>query len=153
MPGPEWGGCRACSGCSAKLARASLGSLTREARYHGDQGCIIENPARPGIHFTPVKVTSELPDASTLPWPMGDRDEAAPAAAGVDKTKLDAAVDAAFSNPDAMTAAFLVVHKGRIVAERYAPGINKDTQLETVMSNSFGFGGTNGTLILSQADL
>ena len=79
---------------SAKLARASLGSLTREARYHGDQGCIIENPARPGIHFTPVKVTSELPDASTLPWPMGDRDEAAPAAAGVDKTKLDAAVDA-----------------------------------------------------------
>ena len=116
---------------SAQLARASLGPLTREARYHGDQGCIIENPARPGIHFTPVKVTAALPDAATLPWPMGDRDEAAPAAAGVDKTRLDAAVDAAFSNPDAMTAAFLVVHKGRIVAERYAPGINKDTQLES----------------------
>jgi 3-oxoacyl-[acyl-carrier-protein] synthase-1 len=29
----------------------------------------------------------------------------------------------------------------------------KDVQLETVMSNSFGFGGTNGTLILSQADM
>jgi 3-oxoacyl-[acyl-carrier-protein] synthase-1 len=28
-----------------------------------------------------------------------------------------------------------------------------DGPLETVMSNSFGFGGTNGTLILSQADL
>jgi hypothetical protein len=35
-----------------KLARASLGDITREARLHGDQGCIIENPSRPGIHFT-----------------------------------------------------------------------------------------------------
>ena len=40
-------------------------------------------------------------------------------------------VDAAFADPAALTAAFLVVHKGRIVAERYAPGITKDTQLES----------------------
>jgi CubicO group peptidase (beta-lactamase class C family) len=30
-----------------------------------------------------------------------------------------------------MTAAFLVVHKGRLIAERYAPGITKETQLES----------------------
>lgn len=29
----------------------------------------------------------------------------------------------------------------------------RDGALETVMSNSFGFGGTNGSIILSQADL
>ena len=44
---------------------------------------------------------------------------------------MTAAADAAFADPAAMTAAFLVVHKGRIVAERYAPGITRDTQLES----------------------
>lgn len=113
-----------------KLARASLGTITREARFHGDQGCIIENPDRPGIRFTPVAVKTTLPDAASQPWPMGDRPDTIPAA-GVDRAALDAAVEAAFADPAAMTAAFLVVHKGRIVAERYAPGITKDTQLES----------------------
>ena len=65
----------------ARLARASLGAITREARYYGDQGCIIQNPDAPGIHFTPVAVRTRLPDAATEPWPMGDRaerDSAAP---------------------------------------------------------------------------
>ena len=50
----------------AKLVRASLGAITREARFYGDQGCIIQNPSRPGIHFTPVAVKTTLPDAMTL---------------------------------------------------------------------------------------
>jgi len=115
----------------AKLARTSFGSATREARYYGDQGCIIQNPEKPGIHFTPVAVKSQLPDASTQAWPMGDREDTSPFPAGVDRAKLDAATDAAFADPAALTAAFLVVHKGRIVAERYAPGITRDTQLES----------------------
>ena len=115
---------------TGRRAQASLGGITREARHHGDQGCIIENPEKPGIHFTPVAVRTKLPDAASQAWPMGDRAETAGATGGPDKTKLDAALDAAFAEP-AMTAAFLVVHKGRIVAERYAPGITKDTQLES----------------------
>jgi len=114
-----------------KIARATFGDLTREARLYGDQGCIIENPASPGIHFTPVAVKTTLPDASTQDWPMGDRPDARPFPAGVDKAKIDAALDAAFANPDALTAAFLVVHNGRIIGERYAAGITKDTQLES----------------------
>ena len=115
----------------AKLARTSFGSVTREARYYGDQGCIIQNPEKPGIHFTPVAVKSQLPDASTQAWPMGDREDTTPFPAGIDRAKFDAATDAAFADPAALTAAFLVVHKGRIVAERYAPGITRDTQLES----------------------
>jgi CubicO group peptidase (beta-lactamase class C family) len=115
----------------AKLARASLGAITREARHYGDQGCIIQDPKAPGLHFTPVAVTTTLPDARSQEWPMGDRDASTTAAPGVDMEKLDAATDAAFADPAAMTAAFLVVHKGRIVAERYASGIDKDTQLES----------------------
>jgi CubicO group peptidase (beta-lactamase class C family) len=115
----------------AKVASASLGSTMREARYYGDQGCIIQNPAKPGIHFTPVAVKTSLPDAASQPWPMGDRPDPSPLPPGVDAAKLTRAVDAAFGDPAAMTAAFLVVYKGRIVAERYAPGIAAETQLES----------------------
>ena len=116
---------------NTKAARASLGDISREARYYGDQGCIIQNPAKPGIHFTPVAVRTRLPDAMSQPWPMGEQLEGMALPAGVDRAKLDAATDAAFSDPAALTAAFLVVHKGRIVAERYAPGITSATQLES----------------------
>ena len=102
---------------TARLARASLGTITREARYYGDQGCIIQNPDKPGIHFTPTAVRTKLPAASSQAWPMGDRAEATPLPATPDRAKLDAA--------------FLVVHKGRIVAERYAEGITQDMQLES----------------------
>src|SRR5262245_2599135 len=78
----------------AKLARASFGNVTREARYYGDQGCIIQNPDKPGIHFKPVAVKSQLPDASTQAWPMGDRADTSPLPAGIDRAKLDAATDA-----------------------------------------------------------
>jgi CubicO group peptidase (beta-lactamase class C family) len=115
---------------NGKLARASLGAVTREARYYGDQGCIIQNPDTPGIHFTPVPVRTGLPDAATQAWPMGDR-AAAVMTTSANRTKLDAAADAAFGDPAAMTAAFLVVHKGEIIVERYAPGITRDTQLES----------------------
>jgi CubicO group peptidase (beta-lactamase class C family) len=118
---------------TARLARASLGSTTQEARFYGDQGCIIQNPEKPGIHFKPVPVRTRLPDAATQPWPMGDmpdKPEKAPELMALDP-RLAAAADAAFADPAAMTAAFLVVHRGRIVVERYAPGITKDTQLES----------------------
>jgi CubicO group peptidase (beta-lactamase class C family) len=115
----------------AKLARATLGSTTREARFYGDQGCIIQNPSKPGIHFTPVPVRTQLPGAATQSWPMGDREEPAAAPPTAGRARFDAALDAAFADPAAMTAAFLVVHKGRIVAERYGPGITRDTQLES----------------------
>ena len=109
---------------------ASLGDITREARFYGDQGCIIQAPGRPGVHFKPVTVTTTLPDASTQAWPMGDR-ATTTQSAGIDRAKLDDAASAAFSDPAALTTAFLVVHKGQIVAERYMQGITKDTQLES----------------------
>jgi hypothetical protein len=115
----------------ARSARASFGAITREARYYGDQGCIIDRaPARHPLHAGAGATT--LPDAMAQDWPMGDRLPDRAAAGRLDRAKLEAAVDAALPMPTpAMTAAFLVVHKGRIVAERYAPGVTKDTQLES----------------------
>lgn len=116
---------------TAKLASATVGGTTREARFYDDQGCIIQTPGKPGVHFKPTAVRTALPDAASQPWPMGDRLSDAPFPADVDRAKIDAALDAAFADPNALTAAFLVLHKGRIIGERYMAGITKDTQLES----------------------
>ena len=105
--------------------------ITRRARYYGDQGCIIQQSGKDTIHFAPVKVTSTLPPASTMDWPMGDRLPDTPLPAEIDTVKLRQAVDAAFANPAGLTAAFVVVHKGRIIAERYGSGANRDMALES----------------------
>ncbi len=104
--------------------------ITRTARYVGDQGCVVLPRNQDRIFFTPVPVKSSLPDSATQDWPMGDvlPDDTLPPE--VDADKLAASVDAAFA-PEGLTAAFLVLYKGRMIAERYAPGIDKTTQLES----------------------
>ena len=115
-----------------RLVRLTLANrITREAKAYGDQGCVIHQPGKDSVYFTPVRVTTSLPDASTTPWPMGDLLPNTPLPASIDTAKLRAATDAAFANPAGLTAAFVVVHKGRIIAERYANGANKEMQLES----------------------
>jgi len=114
------------------LVRLTLaGRITREAKRYGDQGCVIHQPGKDTIYFTPVRVTSSLPPAARQDWPMGDRGASAAPPAGVDTAKLRQAVDAAFANPAGLTAAFLVVHKGRIIAERYGSAAHRDMPLES----------------------
>jgi CubicO group peptidase (beta-lactamase class C family) len=113
-----------------RVVTTTRGDVSRSARLYGDQGCIIQNLDKPGIHFRPVPVKTTLPDAASQPWPMGDRPDSSPLPAGIDQSLLNQALDAAFGEAAGLTQAFLVVHKGRIVAERYAPGVTKDTQLE-----------------------
>jgi CubicO group peptidase (beta-lactamase class C family) len=114
-----------------KLVRVTRGAISRSAKFYGDQGCIIQSQEGDSIHFKPVPVKTRLPDANSQAWPMGDKlpDDALPP--GIDRARVSKAVDLAFSDPEGLTAAFLVVHKGRIVAERYMPGITRDTQLES----------------------
>jgi CubicO group peptidase (beta-lactamase class C family) len=115
-----------------RTVRVTLaGRITREAKYYGDQGCIIHQPGRDSIHFAPVRVTSALPPAAEMDWPMGDRNAVNPHPAGIDTAKLRLSVDAAFASPAGLTAAFVVVHKGQIIAERYANGANAAMPLES----------------------
>ncbi|MFZ1808905.1 MAG: serine hydrolase [Cyclobacteriaceae bacterium] len=112
-----------------KSVTLSLGdSLSRTARIAGDQGSIIQTEE--GLFFDPVQVNSTLGSADTMMWPMGDKMNK-PSNTTYDQNLLNAAIDSAFADPQALTAAFVVVHNGEIVAERYAKGITKDTQLES----------------------
>lgn len=83
------------------------------------------------VGFTPVQVTPNLPNPATTPWPMGDRLPAEPPPAGVDMSRIGQAVDAAFDPVAAYTSAFVVTYKGRIIGERYMPGITATTPLES----------------------
>jgi CubicO group peptidase (beta-lactamase class C family) len=114
-----------------QIVRMTHGAVTRTAKFYGDQGCIIHPQGHDGIFFRPVRVKTQLPDAASQPWPMGDRAPRDPPPSGIDRGRVAKAVDLAFSDPSGLTAAFVVVYKGQIVGERYMAGITKDTQLES----------------------
>ena len=67
------------------------------------------------------------------PWPLGDAVDEAGMPSGVDGASIDKALDVAFTDREgrtkARTRAVVVVHKGRLVAERYAPGFSADMPL------------------------
>ncbi len=102
----------------------------RTAKQVGSQGCVTLPIGRTDVLFTPSIVASALPDATTMPWPMGDVLPDSPLPAEVDAARVQQAVAAAF-DPAGMTAAFVVTYKGRIIAERYGEGITHTTPLES----------------------
>ena len=117
-----------------ELVTARRGELQARARRFGDQGCVILRRDSRKPLFTPVAVRAELPPADETPWPMGDAPAEAAAdvtAPKVDQGRLERALDVAFSEPADHTAAFIAVHRGRIVAERDGAGVGPETQLES----------------------
>jgi CubicO group peptidase (beta-lactamase class C family) len=110
--------------------RVTLTMTTGEkgvAVFTGATGCIALGPdgADPKVGFTPLPPVTAKPDVA---WPQGDALPQENWPAEVDKAALDHAVDLAFA-PDAQTAAYLVLYRGRILAERYGPGITARTRL------------------------
>lgn len=117
---------------AGKAVHVTLPSgVRRTARYLGDQGCVTLPAGKDSVSFTPVRVKSSLVDPDTQPWPMGDLLPKTPLPKEVDASKVQQAVDAAFEPAAAMTAAFVVTWKGRIIGERYGEGINSRTPLES----------------------
>src|SRR4051794_31707428 len=102
----------------------------RVAKHLGSQGCITLPIGKTDVFFTPSVVSPKVPDPKTTPWPMGDLLPPGGPPPGVDMAMVQQAVDAAF-DPAAMTAAFVVTYKGRIIAERYGEHITPTTALES----------------------
>ena len=116
------------------LVTASLyGLVKRRALYRRGLGCTlvtgtsVEALLEQARGFTPPPP----PLRSAALWPEGNRVALSETIEGVDGQKLKAALDAAFHEPNprakARTRALIVVYKGAIVAERYAPGFGPDT--------------------------
>lgn len=105
--------------------------VTRTAKVFGSQGCVLLPAGETTVKFTPVRITSRLPSATSQPWPMGDAPSREPLPPGLDLAKVATALDAAFQAESEMTAAFVATWKGHIIAERYGEGITLRTPLES----------------------
>ena len=103
----------------------------RTAKLNGDHGCVTLPVGQDDVFFEPVGIRTTLPPAETIPWPMGDRMPDEPLRSEIDRGKLEEAVAAAFDPQEGLTAAFVVTHRGRLIAERYGPGITPHTPLES----------------------
>lgn len=105
--------------------------VTRTSRFLGDLGCVTLPLGTDELFFTPPTIESKLPDAATTPWPIGDLQSDRELPVEVDAKLLAQAVDAAFEPAEALTAAYVITYKGKIIGERYRPGITMHTPLES----------------------
>lgn len=99
-------------------------------------GCVIMAPDQTldAIDSLPaLDMPVPAGDPAAIPWPDGDQVKAERLPAGVDAAALQAASDWTFAreSPEQVTLSLLVVHKGRIVHERYAPGVEMSTRTRT----------------------
>jgi CubicO group peptidase (beta-lactamase class C family) len=109
------------------------------AAHREGLGCVLMGPEQTfaDLEKLPALKMPPLPgDPSRIPWPDGDLIESKPLPNYIDRKALDAAADFAFDrakdgHPSQITLSLLVVHKGDIVLERYAPGVDMTTKTRT----------------------
>jgi CubicO group peptidase (beta-lactamase class C family) len=106
------------------------------AAFRDGLGCIVLAPDQTFDDIGRLPSLAAPPPAgipATTPWPDGDLVAQAPLPAEIDPVALQAASDWAFNrpSPEHVTLSLLVVHDGRIVHERYAPGVDMTTRTRT----------------------
>ncbi|MEN3748409.1 serine hydrolase [Sphingomonas sp. HF-S3] len=119
------------------VTASAPGARTRTALYRPQVGCTLltGTVARPTL-LRQAAGLRPMRSQAAKPWPMGDapaRPDTVRRSRPIDRAALDKAVEGAFTeqNKDGLpdTRAILVVQGGEIVAERYAPGFDRNTRL------------------------
>lgn len=109
---------------------------TIRAAYREGIGCVVMAPDQTfdDIDSLPVLALPYVEgDPATIPWPNGDQVPKLPLPQNVDARALQSASDWAFDRdtPEQDTLSLMVVYQGKIIHERYAPGINMHTRTRT----------------------
>jgi len=117
------------------IGGAESGPVMRAAFRKGI-GCVILAPNQTFDDIDSLPINGLPPvegDATATPWPNGDLLDAESDQPGIDKKALMAASDWAFDreSPEQVTLSLIVLHKGAIVHERYAPGVTMHTRTRT----------------------
>ncbi|MEE4361331.1 MAG: serine hydrolase [Pseudomonadales bacterium] len=106
------------------------------AAFRDGLGCVVLAPDQDLTAIDALPRFDPVPPAghaATLPWPDGDLVPVPELDPGIDATALQAASDWAFdrATTEQDTLSLLVLHHGRIIHERYAPGIDRHTRTRT----------------------
>ncbi len=116
----------------------SFGLLKMKAIYREGCGCSLvigttEEQMRAQKLVEPGFEKTRLKHRDDLSWPMGSGGPVDGQRMGIDMATLEKAIDAAFSEPGPdnprKTRVVVIVHNGKLIAERYAPGFNKEMPL------------------------
>jgi len=115
---------------------ADDGVPVMRAAFREGIGCVILPPDQT---FADIDALPELDlpplhgDPATIPWPDGDLIRDPGLMPGVNGAVLQAASDWAFDrdSDEQVTVSLLVVHRGKIIHERYAPGFDMTTRTRT----------------------
>ncbi|HXB09132.1 MAG TPA: serine hydrolase [Puia sp.] len=119
----------------SSVTASVLGLASRKAIYRWKLGATLVSGdvSEEGLreqHIPRWAAPAVNPD--TVDWPMGDRVISGAPMRGVDTVKLHTALGYAFGEggaPITGTRAVLVVYKGQLIAEEYAPGFDRRTRL------------------------
>lgn len=135
-----------------------FGLKKRKAVYKEGIGCVLlsENEVRPNFQPKRRQLSN---DAS---WPYGDGKQIDTLFENINYSLLNKTVDSAFdygSNVAQRTRAVVVVYKDQIIAEKYAPGFDKNTKIlgwsmtKSVTNAVFGVLEKNGELDIDEQNL
>ncbi|MEM6913241.1 MAG: serine hydrolase [Pseudomonadota bacterium] len=115
---------------SQRVSLWTEGGPPYTAVFNPSLGCSLLPLGADQLAFEPISVASQLPPAHTLAWPNGDLN--AHGETG-DQDGLIAMLDFAFDHGDEHpvqnTRGIVVLHQGKIVAERYAEGYTQDSPM------------------------
>ncbi len=108
------------------------GMAKKKAIYRKGIGCtLINDITEKELRSQTFAIPSPPVNTDSAPFPYGDKVDTIPA--GINKEKLNADVDLAFREPfpdkKVRTRAVVVVYEGQLIAERYAPGFDKNTMM------------------------
>ena len=112
------------------------GTPVMRAAFREGLGCVIMAPDQTfeDIDSLPLLATpAPSGDPATIGWPDGDMVADEPFPPELNAASLQAASDWAFEreSPEQVTLSLLVVHRGQIIHERYAPGVEMTTRTRT----------------------
>ena len=112
------------------------GTPVMRAAFRDGLGCVILAPDQSFEHIDSLPRLEMPPppgDPATKAWPDGDLITDKDIPPGVDAAALQAASDWAFNreSPEQVTLSLLVVQGGKIIHERYAPGMDMSTRTRT----------------------
>ncbi|MEW6188022.1 MAG: serine hydrolase, partial [Thermodesulfobacteriota bacterium] len=120
---------------SVSCSFLGTGLWKKKAVYVHQIGSVLLSglPQETVLSWKPAIPKPEPEQPESVPWPTGDRLPETPLPATVNPEKIKALVDRLFVETDPAkklyTRAVVVVHDGRLVQEKYGPGITKDTPL------------------------